>query len=88
MIPDVNLGSVLISKAKASNALGGDVLIQQINDQGEPIDTWTLKNAWIISVDFGGSLDYTSDEMTELTVELSYDWAEYTKGSRVGAVQI
>jgi len=75
-----------ISKKKASDALGGDILIQQIDAEGDPIDTWSLKNAWIVSVDFGGSLDYTSDEMNELTVEVAFDWAEYAKGKRGGTV--
>ena len=66
-----------ISKKKATEALGGNVLIQQIDDAGLPIDTWELKNPYIVSIDFGGSLDYTSDEMNELTLEIAFDWAEY-----------
>ena len=75
-----------ISKKKAIEALGGDILIQQIDAEGKPIDTWALKNAYIVSIDFGGALDYTSDEMNELTVEVSFDWAEYT--GRVGSTAV
>ena len=32
-------------------------------------------------MDYGGSLDYTSDEMLELTIEISFDWAEREIGS-------
>jgi len=64
-----------ISKAKATTALN-TIRIQQIDDIGNPVESWDLKNAFIASVDFGGSLDYTSDEMNEITVEFAFDWAE------------
>ena len=32
-----------------------------------------------MSIDFGGALDYTSDDMNEIAVEIAYDWAEMTK---------
>ena len=57
------------------NGLGG-ISIQQIDAEGNPIETWTLKNPWIVSIDFGGNLDYTADEMNEISVEIAYDWAE------------
>lgn len=65
-----------ISKAKASVGLG-TVVINQINDNGEAIETWTLKNAFAKSLKFG-DLDYTGDELIELTIEMRYDWAECT----------
>ena len=76
-----------ISKKKAIEALGGDILIQQIDAEGNPIDTWSLKNAYIVSIDFGGALDYTSDEMNELTVEVAFDWAEYKSGVKRSGAQ-
>ena len=77
-----------ISKKKAIEALGGDILIQPSDDAGNPIDTWALKNAYVVSIDFGGALDYTSDEMNEITMEVSFDWAEYSAGSRGPAVSV
>ncbi len=56
----------------------GSVFITQLNDQGVEIERWELVNPFITSIDFGGSLDYTSDEMTEVSVELTYDWAKLT----------
>ena len=50
-----------------------------IDAQGVPIETWALKNPWIVSIDFGGTLDYTSDDMSNIAVEIAYDWAEITK---------
>jgi hypothetical protein len=78
--PDTSNKRASISKKKAVDAMGGDIIIQQIDAEGTPIDSWALKNAWMVSVDFGGALDYTSDEMNELTVELCFDWAEYKAG--------
>tara|TARA_R100001082_G_C4265000_1_gene117184 strand:+ start:70 stop:597 length:528 start_codon:yes stop_codon:yes gene_type:complete len=65
-----------ISKAKSVvDGLGG-ISLQQIDSDGNVIEEWFLKNPWIVSVDFGGNLDYTADEMNEITVEVAYDWAE------------
>ena len=55
--------------------------IQLLDGNGKEVEVWTLKNAFLTSVDYGGSLDYTSDEMLELTIEISFDWAERTKGT-------
>ena len=66
-----SLGS--ISKAKAAGALG-TVIITQIDSDGNPLETWTLWNAYIKDVKFG-DLQYGGDDLTETTVELQYDWA-------------
>jgi len=70
-----------MSKAKAAGALGR-VIITQIDSDGNPLETWTLWNAFIKDVKFG-DLGYGEDELTETTVELQYDWArvETTVGS-------
>ncbi len=41
-----------------------------------PLETWTLKHAWIKEVTFG-DLDYGSDELTEVVVKFRYDWAQF-----------
>lgn len=66
-----SLGSM--SKAKAAGALG-KVIITQIDSDGNPLETWTLWNAFIKDVKFG-DLEYGGDDLTETTVELQYDWA-------------
>jgi hypothetical protein len=43
--------------------------------KGTEIEVWELVNPFITSVDFGGALDYTSDDLSEVTVEITYDWA-------------
>ena len=62
-----------MSKAKATTALG-QIQIQQIDGNGEAVETWTLWNAWIKDVKYG-ELDYDGDEMTDVEIELRYDWA-------------
>ena len=63
-----------ISKARATSALGR-VEIKQINADGKPIETWTLWNAYIEEVNFGGTLSYSDDKLTEIALKIKYDWA-------------
>ena len=74
--PDQPNSIVTTSKAKALAAIGGAVTIAQIDADGRAVEEWSLKNAWISAVSFGDTLDYTSDEATELSVTIKYDWAE------------
>jgi len=53
------------------------VLIEQLNADGIAIESWTLNNAFITDAKFG-DLEYGSDELTELSVTLKYDWASCT----------
>jgi hypothetical protein len=67
-----------ISKAQSVRDGLGSVTLRQIDGDGNVIEQWYLKNPWIVSIDYGGTLDYTSDAMNEITVEIAYDWAELT----------
>ena len=62
-----------LSKAGSLDALGEPKIIQ-IDEDGDPVETWTLHNAWIKDVKFG-ELDYSSDDMVEIQVEVRYDYA-------------
>ena len=75
-----------ISKARATSALGR-VEIKQINADGKPIETWTLWNAYILDVDFGGTLSYGDEKLTEISLKLKYDWARIETES-AGAAQV
>tara|TARA_R100000664_G_C2701404_1_gene101581 strand:- start:219 stop:758 length:540 start_codon:yes stop_codon:yes gene_type:complete len=77
---DTNLRKSL-SKKGFSDAFGGDPTIALLDGNGEEVEVWKLNRAFLTSVDYGGSLDYTSDEMLELTMEITFDWAsrELTK---------
>ena len=63
-----------MSKAKAVGALG-QVKVSQIDADGKVIESWTLWNAFVTEVNFGGTLEYGSDSLTELSLKLRYDWA-------------
>lgn len=64
-----------ISKAAMVDALGGEIKIAQLDTDGRnSIETWVIKNPLITSVDFG-ELSYASEEMLNITVNLTYDYA-------------
>ncbi len=73
-----------MSKQEAVTALGA-VKIEQlgpgsVGDDGNEaavIESWTLKNAWVKDVKFG-ELDYESDDMVDVELELRYDYATLT----------
>ena len=71
---DTNLRKSL-SKKGFTDAFGGDPTIALLDGNGEEVEVWKLNRAFLTSVDYGGSLDYTSDEMLELTMEITFDWA-------------
>ena len=50
------------------------MVIEQLNAKGAVIEKWTLHDAFVKSVDFV-TLAYADDEIQEITIELSYDYA-------------
>lgn len=72
--PDAPLKSM--TKGKAASSLG-TVEIMQLDGDGVTLETWKLHNPFIKSFKWG-DLDYTSDDITEMELELRYDWAELT----------
>ena len=65
-----------ISKSGAMTQTG-DITVQQIDANGNALETWLLKQAWIKEVDFS-ELDYSNDDLSEITLKLRYDWAQFT----------
>jgi len=55
----------------------GTVKFKALDSNGEIVESWELKNAWIKDVNFGDG-DYSSDDVVDITIKLRYDWAEYT----------
>jgi hypothetical protein len=53
---------------------GGVLQIQQLGSTGEPIEDWHLYGAFIKSANYG-SLEYSSDELVEVQMVISYDYA-------------
>lgn len=81
VIPGDYADTTTMSKAAATRMLG-EIKIRQLGSRSpnggniQPaLETWTLKNAWITSVKFG-ELDYDSDDLTNIDLEIRYDWAE------------
>ena len=66
-----------ISKPKSVTALG-TIVISQINGDNEIIEEWLLHNPFFKSVEFD-TLDYASDDLSEITLGIVYDWAELQK---------
>jgi hypothetical protein len=65
-----------VSKSSAAVNLG-TVLIEQIDNDGNAIHKWTLQHAWAKEISFS-TLDYGSEDLSEITLKLRYDWAEFT----------
>ena len=62
------------SKLKASV---GAVKIQQLDTNGTPLETWELHEAFPTEINFG-KLDYSSDDLVELSVTWAYTAAYLT----------
>lgn len=80
-IPKTAAHVTTMSKAAAVGNLG-TVVIKQISEShgdpgkngGDPIETWTLNNAFIVGVTFG-ELAYDKEDLTEVSLKIQYDWA-------------
>ncbi len=53
----------------------GNFTIQQLDPDGKSQEEWTIHNPFFTSVQFG-ALDYSSEEIVEITCTVKYDWAE------------
>jgi hypothetical protein len=62
-----------VNKVSSVDALN-PVVINAFDAEGNSVEKWTLKNAFISSVDMG-EYDYTSVDMMNIQVTLKYDWA-------------
>mgnify|MGYP003112381777 CR=1 FL=1 len=73
-------GLETMTKGKGSAALGTCEIIQ-LDAEGNNIETWTLHNPFIKGVKYG-DLDYTSEDLIEVTLTLRYDWAKCVTASK------
>ncbi|HAI40281.1 MAG TPA: hypothetical protein DCM40_20385 [Maribacter sp.] len=72
-----------ISKKGMVESLGTQIKLAQLNQDGAPIETWTMNNPLITSVDFG-DLDYSNEGLVNIAVNLTYDWATVETNSGDG----
>lgn len=67
----------IMKKTKHTNNNSTNVLIEQLRADGGVHETWELINPFVKSVKFG-DLDYSSDELLEITITVAYDSATLT----------
>ena len=64
-----------VSKGQMVEALGNEIELVQLHSDGErELEKWVIKNPLITSVDFD-TVDYSSDEMLNISVTIKYDFA-------------
>tara|TARA_R100000005_G_C4967715_1_gene181874 strand:+ start:704 stop:1246 length:543 start_codon:yes stop_codon:yes gene_type:complete len=68
------------SKELSTRAVG-NVIITVIDAEGNPLETWTLNNPFIIKVGYGEQ-SYGDDALTEIELTFRYDWATLEAGGR------
>ncbi len=72
--PPMTVNDVTTMSKQSAVAALGTVVISQIDSEGNALETWTLWNPFIIGASFG-DLDYSGDDLTEVSLTLRYDWA-------------
>ena len=64
-----------VSKGQMVKALGNQIELVQLDSEGTgELERWVIKNPLITAVDFD-SVDYSSDEMLNISVTIKYDFA-------------
>jgi len=63
-----------ITKDNSVKAFGSNFVIIQTDGNGKPVESWSLQNPWISTIEFG-DLDYTSEDLIEITMTIVYDSA-------------
>lgn len=97
--PESESDSMTISKGHAVGALGMVKLVQigtdidhgggynpEFFEKTNTLEEWYLYNCWVKDVQLG-ELDYTSDDLTEITLELRYDFAKLNADNESGDTQ-
>lgn len=65
-------------KRKFAGALGNTVDINQLDADGNIIETWSLYNPFFTTVTFGDGLSYEDENIVEISCNVRYDWAKLT----------
>jgi hypothetical protein len=75
-----SIGKIKSFSKAAAVSVSGNMEILQIDDEGNIVEIWALKNAWIKDIQFGSN-DYSSDDAQEVAIKFRYDWAEFSGGN-------
>ena len=70
-----SLGTLRTMAKGTATAQFNQIEIIQTDANGNALETWTLNNAFIKTVNFGG-FDYSSDDINEVSITFRYDWAD------------
>jgi hypothetical protein len=70
--PNTTASRQTVSKNKAVNQALGTVSILTLNSDGAEVERWVLKNAFITKAEFG-NLDYTSEDLVNVSLTIQYD---------------
>jgi|10_taG_2_1085330.scaffolds.fasta_scaffold01392_8 hypothetical protein len=83
---DAAFGSKNLSKENLVRSLG-QMTIASLDSNGDVFETWDIHNGMITSVKFS-QLGYGSDDLTDISVTVNYDWATYrfvgSKATKLG----
>ena len=60
------------------------ITLEHINSEGQAVERWSFIKPQPTSINFGGELSYTSDELMEVTMGITYVAAKYEKLSPGG----
>lgn len=72
-----------ISKSKAADPNGsgvGTFILTLYDAEGTEKETWTLNNAFVKSAKYG-DMDYSNDDLRQISLTIKYDWASCTVNS-------
>ena len=69
-----------ISKGKSVAGIEKVIISQIAADGTTTVERWTLVNPFINKVSFG-DLSYDDDDLSEITLGITFDWAEFSKGT-------
>ena len=82
--PSVNsLGTVRIQQIGTTPKGNTGDTLKDFTGPTKVVEEWFLYNCWVKDAKFG-DLDYTSDDLTELTLELRYDFAKLNNDNEAG----
>lgn len=74
-VPHKGLEKLMEAKDGAANIT--NMIIEHIEASGTPQETWRLYGAFFTSISFS-QLDYSSDDISVITIEVAYDYAKVT----------
>tara|TARA_B100000989_G_C19518760_1_gene463026 strand:+ start:205 stop:777 length:573 start_codon:yes stop_codon:yes gene_type:complete len=87
---EVPANKTTIFKDNMVDSLGTTITIDQIGSGGatDILEQWTLNNPILTSINWGGDLTYDAEAILNLTLGISYDWAELNKNNERQGLEV